>query len=62
MFSILREICFRDVPKLSPDFFHVTEYESTDLGVDLNLASLWEVRNIPPAFEKNENANERGKG
>lgn len=32
-----------------------------DLGVDLNLASLWEVSNIHPPFEKKENANERKK-
>ena len=32
-----------------------------DLGVDLNLASLWEVSNIHPAFEEKENANERRK-
>lgn len=31
-----------------------------DLGVDLNLDSLWEVNSIHPVFEEKENANSKG--
>lgn len=60
-FSILQEVSFCDAPKLSSDIIDVTECVLMDLGVDVNLASLWEVSNIHPAFEEKENANEKRK-
>lgn len=41
--------------------YYSYQCEPVDLDVDMNLVSLWDVSNIHTAFEKKENANERGK-